>query len=181
LRAPVSSHLARILFLASLAAIFPAGAAAFTISVAPAQDPAYPAEGEENPTPIGALVSGCLDVFFDAGMIATDARSERIPREEWQAPSFGLGAARDGLVEYSLALYPAWKPSVYRKGAWLLSFVEYRLVRVSDGTVVSVGALEGLKDSEKVAREVDRSVSSIGASVASTCIEVLDSRLVGGK
>jgi len=162
-------------------AFSPRQAMAVTIGVAPAQAAEFPMEDEAYPTPISSFVTGCLDTFFQSGLIATDAPAVRIAREEWLAPSFGFKAAREGLLDYYIALYLTWKPSAYRKGTWFLSVVEYRLVRVSDGSVVLTGTQDGPEDREMTTFDADRSAESCGASVASVCISDLAPVLVGGK
>jgi hypothetical protein len=164
-----------------LLALAGAGAAAQTVSVAPAEDPALSAEGKESPSPMASLVSGCLESLFEAGMIATDARCVPLTRGAWESPSFGLAEAGEGFVDYVVALYASWKPSAYKPGAWLATKVEYRLVRVADGSAIATGSLEGPGDSERSASEAERSAERIGASIGRACAASLGSRSVGGK
>ena len=166
---------------ASFAASPFSGAFAQTVGVAPAQAPRYPAGAEESPTPLDGLVSGCMGRLFDAGLVTTDAREARIPASEWESQSFGLDAAREGRVDFIVALFADWKPSAFKKGAWILSALRYRLVRVADGATLASGSLEGPVDSELVAKAADRSAALAGADAATACLALLAPVSPGGK
>jgi len=154
--------------------------AAQTVGLAPAQA-AELSPGAEAATPEPNLVSGCLGKLFDAGLIATDAPCAFVGRAEWEAPSFGIAAAEDGSVEYVIALYTVWTQSFYLKSAWLVGNVEYRLVRVSDGAMLSHGSFGGPPDSAPAALDTNRAAASVGSAVGSVCVAALLSLSTGGK
>ena len=156
------------------------GASAQTLSVVPATKPSFGEKGASQPEPLESLVSGCLDSFFSAGLIATDAHCAFIPRGEWEDPAFGLTEAKEGMVDYIVAMYTEWKPSSFQSGVWLLATVDYRLVRVSSGKVIASGSLKGPVDSDQSAIDTDTLAQSLGLSIGSTCVVALGSRSLGG-
>ena len=102
------------------------------------------------------LVEGCLDALFDAGLIASDADCAYLSRSEWEQGAFGLGAAREGLLDIVIAAYASLESSSYKSDSWLLTGVDYRLVRVSDGSVFARGFLKGPADSVEAASNAAR-------------------------
>lgn len=173
-------NLVAFLLFAALAATPFSAASALTVGVAPAQDATFSADADAL-TPIGSLVSGCLGTLFDKGFVATDARSVSISIQQWEIPSFGISGASEGRIDYIVALYATWKPSRFKKDTWLTASVKYRLVRVSDGTTLTSGSLDGPIDSEAIAQEAEKNAVSIGAAVASACVSVLGFASLGGK
>jgi len=156
-------------------------ALALTIGVAPAEGPSYAPPPDGSGAPIGYLVSGCMDAIFDSGHIATDAPVTLIRREAWGENDYSLTSAREGLVDYVVALYVAWTPSTFHKDVLLPLSVEYRLVRVSNGEVIVEGKVDGIVDSEDASQHERRSASIEGALAAAPCIKMIDALAMGGK
>ena len=178
----VSVRIVPSLALAALFIVPPSASnlAAQTVGLAPAQA-AELAPGGEAATPEPNLVSGCLGELFDAGLIATDAPCAYVGHAEWEDAAFGIAAAEEGSVEYVIALYADWIQSLYRTSAWLIGNVEYRLVRASDGAMLSQGSFRGPEDSYAAASETNRAAASVGSAVGSACAAALLPRSTGGK
>lgn len=153
-------------------------ASAQGIGLSLAQAPEVPAAAS---APLSAkLVEGCLDALFDAGLIASDADCAYISRAEWEQGAFGLGTAREGMLDIMIAAYASLEPSSYKTDSWLLAVVDYRLVRVSDGSVFARGSLKGPADSAEAASNAAGSARDLGASLGSACVGALGSLSPGG-
>ncbi|HRY53316.1 MAG TPA: hypothetical protein P5133_07190 [Spirochaetia bacterium] len=152
---------------------------ALTVSIAPAQESS--AAEAETPAPMDSVVSGCMGSFFDAGLIATDAACASLRRAEWGGGAEVLGPAREGRVDYVVGIFVAWRPSAFKKDAWIPGSAEYRILRVSDGELAASGRLEGPADSESVAAAAARNAESFGASLGALCLAVFEARIPGGK
>jgi hypothetical protein len=127
------------------------------------------------------LVSGSMNVLFDAGYIATDAIVAHTPRALWGPVDFGLPAARESSLDYVIALYVEWAPSSFHKEASLPASVDYRLVRILDGKVLAEGSVGGSPDSEAASSHEARTASLAGASAAESCVRKLSTLAMGGE
>jgi hypothetical protein len=156
-------------------------APALTIGVAPAEGPAYAPPPDGSGAPVGYLVSGCMDAIFDSGHIATDAPAVLVGREAWGKDDYGLTEAREGLVDYVVALYVEWTLSTFHKDVHLPLSVDYRLVRVADGEVMGEGRVDGIVDSEDSSSNEQRSASRAGALAAAPCLKTINALAMGGK
>ena len=156
-------------------------ASALTVGIAPAEGMAYSPPPEGSGSPIGFLVSGCMDALFDAGHITTDSAVARDPRDSWGPSDYGLASAREGLVDYVIALYVKWRPSAYHKEAALPSSIDYRLVRILDGKVLAEGSVQGPPDSESASSHEASTASQAGLAVAEPCIKILSTLAMGGE
>jgi hypothetical protein len=169
---------AGLVIVLSLAA---ASAGALTIGVAPAEDSAYGPPPEGPGSPVGYLVSGCMNAVFDAGHIATDSPVVLVPIEAWGKGDYGLVTAKEGLVDCVIALYASWTPSSLHKDALLLESVAYRLVRVQDGELLAEGRVDGTPDSEDASTHPQRSASRAGGEIGQRCLEKIKAIYMGGK
>jgi hypothetical protein len=158
-----------------------AGAYAFTVGVVPAEGKAFAPAPEGTGSPMGYLVSGCMSGLFDAGQVATDSSPVRTSRADWGLSDDNLPAAREGMVDFVIALYVEWTPSVIHKNSMLPASVDYRLVRVSDGKVIGRGSVPGTADSEDASSHEARTASLAGASVAVACAKSLSALSMGGE
>jgi hypothetical protein len=154
---------------------------ALTVGIAPAEakDRAPPPEGLGSP--MSYLVSGCLGVLFEAGHIATEASVSRVARESWGPADYGLAEAREGRVDYLIAIYVEWSQSSIHKDAALPASIAYRLVRVRDGRILSESSLGGPGDSEGTSTHEARTASQAGASVARPIVQLLSTLAMGGE
>jgi hypothetical protein len=179
--APMLRKLAFLAFFVSLASAAPA----LTVSVAPAEGSAFAPPPEGSGSPIGYLVSGCMNLLFDSGWVVTDAEAFRGPRSAW-GDSGGtlagaLKGAKEGLVDYLIALYVDWTPSSFNKDALLPALVSYSLVRVGDGKVILEGDVGGSPDSEEAAAHFTQAASQAGAQAALPCVKLLRTLAMGGE
>jgi hypothetical protein len=149
-------------------------AAAQTISIAPGEAPSLPASSA---APWKALVSACMNRLFNAGMIATDAVPFVGDRARWEAPGFGVAEAREGYVDYLIAVWAEWKLSAFKKGTLLPAKIEYRVVEVATGAGIGSGSYDGPADSIEAAGRAEAIAASMGASIAAAC----SASLYGGK
>ena len=156
-------------------------ASAFTVGIAPAEDEAYAKPPEGLGSPIDDLVSGCLGALFNAGHIATDASVARVSRADWGPAEYGLAAARDGMVDYLIALFVDWAPSDYNKSVLRAVTVDYRLVRILDGKVLAQGSVNGPPDSENASAHEARTASQAGALAIEPCLKNLSTLAMGGE
>jgi hypothetical protein len=172
--------LALLAFLSSLAC----SAAALTVSIVPSEGKGYAPPPDGSGSPLRFLVSGCLDRLFDAGYVVTDANADRVSRSDWGLGGVAAGIleeAREGLVDYIIALYVDWMPSTFHKDVLLPASIEYRLVRVADGKVMIDGDTAGSSDSEESSSHFDRTASQAGAKAALPCVEILKALAMGGE
>jgi hypothetical protein len=180
MRGKTPKRLALPVLLLSLAG----AAAALTVSVAPSEGLAYAPPPDGSGSPLGFLTSGCLSQLFDAGFVVTDAAPTRLPRSAWDASGASdpvLPEARAGLVDYVIALYAEWKPSAFHKDVLLPARIEYRLLRVSDGSVLAEGEVEGAVDSEDASAHFESTVSQAGVQAARPCVKLLATLAQGGE
>jgi hypothetical protein len=154
--------------------------AAMTVSVVPAEGKDYAPPPDGSGSPMGYLVSGCMNPLFDSGWVVTDAEVFRGPRSAW-SPGYALEGAREGLVDYVIALYVEWAPSSFHKDALLPADVAYRIVRVADGKVIMEGDVEGVPDSEEASARFDETASRAGARAALACAKMLRTLAMGGE
>jgi hypothetical protein len=142
-----------------------------TVGLAPAESPAFSAAGRS--TPIGFVVSGCMDRLFEAGFIASDASVLASTREAWASGTGDLAEFKEGLADYVVKLYVEWKESSFKKEVLLPSRIGYRLVRVADGKIVAEGSAEGPPDSEDAASHLEKEAAKAGAAIVASCVELL--------
>ena len=177
----MAGRMVRKLSILALYACLALSASALTVGVAPAEDKAFAPAPAGQGSPIGELVSGCLGALFDAGFIATDADVTRTGHAEWGPAEYGLAGARQGLVEYEIALFVDWAPSLSDSKVLLPVSVEYRLVRILDGEVLVSGSVAGPADSKDAADHEGRTAARAGASAAAPCVKVLAALAKGGE
>lgn len=171
----------RKLALLALLASFAWSGAALTVSVAPAEALAYAPPPDGIGSPIGYFVTGCLDVLYDYGWVATNSLPSRLPYGDWGDSSYSLAEAKEGLVDYVIAVYVDWKPSSYHKDALLPDSIRYRIVRVADGKVLREGEAGGAIDSEEASTGFARTASLAGAGAAKACVKLLSTLVTGGE
>jgi hypothetical protein len=169
--------------LALLIALFSlaCASAALTVSVVPAEGKAFAPPPDGSGSPLGYLVSGCLGSLFDAGFVVTDETPFRGSRSAWGASGFALNGAKEGLVDYVIALYIDWAPSSFHKDALLPAGIAYSLVRVSDGKIIIKGDMAGIPDSEEASAHFTQTASQAGAQAALPCVESLRTLAMGGE
>jgi hypothetical protein len=172
---------ARKLAILALLASFAGSGAALTVSIAPAEGPAYAPPPDGIGSPIGYLVTGCLDVLYDSGWVATNSQPSRVPLGSWDSSSYSLEEAKEGLVDYVIAVYVDWKPSTYHKDSLLPSSIKYRIFRVRDGKVLGEGEAAGAVDSEEASTGFAHTASLAGAGAARTCVKLLSTLVMGGE
>lgn len=157
------------------------GAYGLTVSVAPAQEKAFGPAPDGAGAPVGYLVDGCMSVLFDAGHVATNEDASLVAHGDWGERDYGLAGAKEGLVDYVIALFVEWAPSSIHKDAILPVSVDYRLVRVRDGKVLAEGSVPGSADSEDASAHATRTASRAGAQAGSACIQKLTALAMGGE
>lgn len=171
----------RKLTILTLLAGLASGAYGLTVCVAPAQEKAFGPVPDGAGAPVGYLVDGCMTALFDAGHVATDESPALVARGDWGDRDYGLAGAREGLVDYVIALFVEWAPSSIHKDAILPVSVDYRLVRVRDGRVLAEGSVPGNADSEDASAHAARTASQAGASACAACIVKLTALAMGGE
>ena len=172
---------ARKLSILALFAVTAFSASALTVAVAPAEERNDASAQGGKESPIRYLVSGCLNSLFDAGFIATDSGVSRVQRDSWWLADYGLADARDGLVDYVIAVFVEWAPSSFHKGTALPVSVDFRLVRVFDGKVLAEGSVSGPPDSENAASQESKTASQAGAAATESCMKLLSTLVKGGE
>ena len=160
-------------------------AAAQTVSVVPAEGADFAPPPEGSGSPIGYLVSGCLGALFEAGFVVTDETVFRGPRSAWEGSGGGLerglAGAKEGLVDYVIAIYVDWAPSSFHKSVLLPAGIAYGLVRVSDGKTIIKGETAGVPDSEEASARFAETASQAGAQAALPCVKSLRTLAMGGR
>jgi hypothetical protein len=152
-----------------------------TVSVVPAEGKDYAQPPDGSGSPLGYLMSGCMGVLFDSGWIVTDAAAFLGPRTAWKPADYALPDAREGLVDFVIAIYVDWAPSSFHKGTLLPANVAYSLVRVADGKTIIEGEVEGSPDSEETSTHFAEAASSVGERVAQACSKPLKTLAMGGE
>jgi len=174
-------NLFRRLAITILLAALAASAWALTVSIAPAEDRAFAPPPDGQGSPMGDLVSGCLNALFDAGYIVTDAGVSWTAEADWGSSSYGLQGAREGRVNCIIALYVRWEKSTFHKGALLATSIRYRLIRTSDEKILAEGSVAGPPDSESRAAHEAHSASEAGSAVVGRCLKALSALSSGGE
>jgi hypothetical protein len=173
--------LIRRLSLLLLLAAWAWSAQALTVGLAPAEDTNYAPPPAGQGSPLGSLVSGCLNALFDAGYIVTDADVSRTTPDSWGPSSYHLAEAREGAVDYEIAFYVEWLSSAFHKDVLLPAKVRYRLLDTLDERQLAEGSVLGPADSENSSTHQARSAMQVGASVAVPCVKILRSLAMGGQ
>ncbi len=164
--APARARAAALLLLSASV-----GLHALTVGLSPAEDRSFGELGRA--TPMGSLVSGCLDRLFDAGFIATDSSVLPSTLAEWRTAAVDESVLKDAFVDFDIRLYVEWKESSFMEEALLPSRIAFRLVRVSDGRVVAEGSVDGPPDSEDAALHQEAEAAKAGAAGIASCVELL--------
>jgi len=152
-----------------------------TVSVVPAEGKDYAPPPDGSGSPLGFLTSGCMGVLFDSGWIVTDADVFRGPRAAWKPADYALPEAREGLVDFLIAIYVDWAPSSFHDGTLLPARVAYSLVRVADGKTMIEGEVEGSPDSEEASKHFADAAARVGERVAQACAKPLKTLAMGGE
>ncbi len=171
----------RKLSILALMASLAFSASALTIGIAPAEGKLHAPPTDGASSPIGFIVAGCMNSLFESGFIATDAAVSRTSRDSWGFADYGLAEARDGSVDYMIALFVEWDASSFHKGALMPTSVNYRLVRVVDGKVLTEGLVHGPTDSVDASSHESRTAAQAGTSAAEPCIRMLSTLAKGGE
>ena len=171
----------RKLSILALMALLAFSASALTIGIAPAEGKLYAPPPDGTGSPIGFLITGCMNSLFEAGYIATDAVVSRTPRGSWGSADYSLAEARDGSVDYMIAFFVEWVASSFHKDAMMPASVDYRLVRVVDGKVLAEGLVPGPTDSADASSHESRTASQVGNSTAESCLKMLSTLAMGGE
>jgi hypothetical protein len=171
----------RKLSILALLASLALSASAFTVGIAPAEGATYAPPPLGRGSPMGYLVSGCLDTLFEAGYIATDRAVSWTPHDSWGLADYGLAEAKDGSVNYVIAVFVEWASSSFRKNMLLPASVDFRLMRVLDGKVLAEGTVHGPSDSEITASHESRTAAQAGASAVEPCVKMLSTLAKGGE
>jgi hypothetical protein len=166
--------------LATLASLAWASAA-LTVSVAPAEGKADAPPAGVSGSPLGYLVSGCLGVLFDAGFVVTDDAPFQGTRSAWAGIDFATAGAKEGQIDFVVALYVDWTVSGFHKDVLLPTAIAYKLVRVSDGKVIIEGDMAGSPDSEEASAHFAQTASQAGAKTALPCVKSLRTLAMGGE
>jgi len=167
--------------LAALLASAAISAAALTVDIAPAQDPAFAAPPDGRGSPLTLLVSGCMGAFFDSGYIVTDSSARFELRGSWGSSRYALEEAREGQVDFVIDMFVAWATSAYDKEVALPASADYRLVRVSDGKVLAEGSIEGIMDSLDSAAHEGAMAALMGTKIAEPSLKALSAIDKGGE
>jgi len=176
----VNTRLRSAALLALLLA-FAGSAWGLTIGLAPSEDPAFAPPPGGQGSQIGFVVSGCLNALFDAGYIVSDAPVSWIAEADWGGPAYRLSDAREGAVDYVIAVYVAWARSDFHKDAYLADALRYRVIRVADRSMLAEGSVKGPADSESSSAQPSRTASMAGATVIKPCLKILSTLAMGGE
>lgn len=117
------------------------------------------------------ILSGCLDVLFNQGFIATDSKPLRVEGEAWEALDGELLAAREGFSDYLLSFFVVYglaggNPSQ----PFPLSF-SYRILSVSDGQLLGEGELAVPEYKPENFKNMEKLLSGLGSSVAEAFLD----------
>lgn len=125
------------------------------------------------------IMSGCLDAFFDSGIIATDSRPVAVSRDAWLDTGLGMELAREGLLEYLVAIYVEYRPDDDLGGRLMPVALLYRIMRVDDEALLGEGSVEVPQARADTAKKLEAMTRSLGASLAKSCLPVIMSSRMG--
>lgn len=125
------------------------------------------------------IMSGCLDEFFDGGLIATDSRPVVVGREEWLDAPLDMGLARDGLLQFLVAIYIEYRPADDLGGRLMPVAILYRILRVDDAALLAEGNVEVPQARADTAKKLEALTRALGASLAKSCLPVIMSSRMG--
>ncbi len=140
-----------------------------TFSVALLED-AGGAEGRELSE---ALVGGCLDLLFDAGLIATNEAIGRIDRAGFKSGDLGLKAAREGYVDYVALVWVRYVDTPTEPPERVPETLDWRLLRVRDGTALAEGSSAPPRLESKTGDERRDLLTRFGRSLADAWMKAL--------
>lgn len=147
-------------------------APAETVAVQAAEDAeVFPSAATEE------ILTGALDEFFSEGFIVTSSKT--ILRQEKVWAERGLGTAQAGGVDFFLALEPHYLLSP--TGQAEPRTLEYRLLRVNDGGLITEGSLDVSLVVPGPGTERLGRLRSLGGLAARASITALRDRAVGGR
>lgn len=118
------------------------------------------------------MMSGCEDACFDRGIIATDSRPVVLDRDAWLDPSLGLAPAREGLVEYLVSIYIEYA-AVQTGGRLLPVALQYRVIRVEDGSVLGDGSVDIPQASVDSPKKLEAFSRALGVDLANSCLPII--------
>ncbi len=113
-----------------------------------------------------ALLSGCLDRLFDAGLIATNESIGRIDRNGFQSRTLGMSAAREGYVDFVALVWIRYVEHPSDPAVRVPESLSWRLVRVRDGIALAEGSAVPPPFDAKTDEERREQLSMMGRSLA---------------
>lgn len=140
-----------------------------TFSVALLED----AGGAEGRDLSDALVGGCMDLLFDAGLIATNEAVGRIDRAGFRSGFPGLEAAREGYVDYVALVWIRYVDTPTDPPERIPETLDWRLLRVRDGTALAEGSSTPPRLESKTGDERRDLLARFGRSLADAWIKAL--------
>jgi hypothetical protein len=114
-----------------------------------------------------------MDGLFEAGFVATDARTASVPRAAWASAGFGLADAKAGFVDYMVLVWTEWAPSAGARRIWVPAAADWRVTRVSDGAVIASGSAKGPPDGPGLAADPGKAAAAFGKAIAMACVDAL--------
>lgn len=141
---------------------------------------------EDGLVPAGATVESlavaAADAFFEAGIIVTGTRPVKAAEASWTSLLPAFGVAREGLVDYILVLFLAWRPvAQVSAGSSPIRATRWRLWASVDGTLLAEGILAPEKLAASTPVERDRALRVLGADIARSILAAPGDLLTGEK
>jgi hypothetical protein len=124
-----------------------------------------------------SIVSGCLDLLFQSGIIATNDRPQELDPQAFADPGRGMDSAAAGYVDILLSFRVSYGPSTAMAGRSVPLALDWRVLRVSDRKVLGTGSLAPALDSPMDQKKFDAALRTLGSDLGKACLPILRTRI----
>lgn len=124
-----------------------------------------------------SIVSGCLELLFQSGIIATNDRPEALSPEAFADSGRGMDSAAAGYVDFLLSFLVSYGPSTTMSGRYIPLALDWRVLRVSDRRVLGSGSLAPALDSPMDQKKFDAGLRILGSDLGKACLPILRTRI----
>ncbi|MCX7025622.1 MAG: hypothetical protein NT080_13555 [Spirochaetes bacterium] len=120
------------------------------------------------------VLGGCLDALFASGFIATNPVPVEGDEPDSGDPAFGIREARNGMADFVLVLALRYGWSTAEPTKELPRVCRWRVVRASDGVVLSAGESDGPADSRETINASLKAMTDYGYRIVESALPSME-------
>lgn len=159
--------------LASLLFLLPAqGLMAQTVEVLACQN-----GGDEYSESTESILSGCLDLLFQSGIIATNERPRTLSPEAFADSRLGIDSAAAGYVDFLLSFFVSYGPSTAVAGRSVPLSLAWRVQRISDERILDSGSITPALDKAMEKPKFEAGLQNLGTELGKACLSLFTAKI----